>query len=328
MARITPETRERVGRGIGSLPASTEVATFLPVTDPEMLAMYEQALADAGGDTRAAYAQTGFYSGPETGGQLVREISDADARFMNRERLTAGEELRLGDVLYHPDLYAEMPELADIPVSSPTGEATDLRIMGGRGSYNPRENSIEVSADVLDSGFGPNTIRDDFTYERSPIAPEMLDDQGVRSILLHEAAGHAVQQATGLPQGSNPMLGFFTQGLALEDLPDSRSRYEDLMALRELTGDLTPEQEALASEILSREFQRPPIALPIDPTQTFFPFEYYRSTPGEAAARLIEARSRMTPDQLRASYPPDMLDVSQDSIRYATELERRLQEDQ
>jgi hypothetical protein len=327
MARTTPETRERVGRGIGSLPAPTEFATFLPVTDPEMLAMYEQALANAGGDTRAAYAQTGFYSGPETGGQLVREISDANARFINRDRLTAGEELRLGDVLYHPDLYSEMPELADIPVRSPTGEATDLRIMGGRGSYNPRENSIEISADVLDSGFGPNTIRDDFTYERSPLAPEMLDDEGVRRVLLHEAAGHAVQQAKGLPQGSNPMLGFFTQGLALEDLPDSQSRYEDLMALRELTGDLSPEQEALASEILSRAFQRPPIALPIDPTQMFFPFEYYRSTPGEAAARLIEARSRMTPEELRASYPPDMLDVSQDSIRYATELERRLQEE-
>ena len=328
MARTTPEARERVGRGLGSLPAATELATFLPVTDPEMLAMYERALADAGGDTRAAYAQTGFYSGPETGGQLVREISDAGARLINRDRLLAGEELRMSDVMEHPELYAEMPELANIPISSPA--VSSLRSMGAWGGYTPDEGigSVEVSADLLDPGFGPNTTRDDYFYDRVRNAPDTVSDEEILSVILHEVGGHAVQHTTGLPTGSNLLEGWAAQGLAFDDLPDGEARYRDFMALQGLTGELTPEQEALAGEILSREFRRPPIGAPIDPIQPTFPLEYYRAVPGEAAARLVEARSSMTPEQLRASYPPDMLDVSQDRIRYSDELQRRVRQTQ
>ena len=300
MARITPETRERVGRGIGSLPASTEVATFLPVTDPEMLAMYEQALADAGGDTRAAYAQTGFYSGPETGGQLVREISDANARLIGRDLLLSGEELRLSDVLDHPELFRERPDLADIPISAPSDSA--LRYMNALGGYTPDGGvgSVEINPDALDPGFGPNTIRDDYSYDRSLNPVGTISDEEILSLILHEVGGHGVQHTSGLPTGSNLIEGWIAQGLALEDAQKllDQSQLEELMAL------------------------------PLDPLQPSFPLDYYRAIPGEAAARLIEARSRMTPDQLRASYPPDMLDVSEDRIRYATELERRLQEGQ
>lgn len=299
MARITPETRERVGRGIGSLPASTEIATFLPVTDPEMLAMYEQALAAAGGDTRAAYAQTGFYSGPETGGRLVREISDADARLIGRDLLLSGEQLRLSDVLDHPELFRERPDLADLSISAPPN--TPLRSIGAWGGYTPDEGMgfVELNPDILDPGFDPNTTRDDYFYDRSMIPVDTLSDDEILSIILHEVGGHGVQHTSGLPTGSNLMAGWVAQGLALEDA----QRLLDQSQLEEL------------------------MALPLNPFSSSFPLDYYRATPGEAAARLIEARSRMTPEQLRASYPPDMLDVSEDRIRYATELERRLQEE-
>jgi hypothetical protein len=265
-----------------------------------MLAMYEQALAAAGGDTRAAYAQTGFYSGPETGGQLVREISDANARLIGRDRLLSGEELRLSDVLEHPELFRERPDLADILISAPSDSA--LRYMNALGGYTPDEGvgSVEINPDVLDPGFGPDTIRDDYFYDRSLNPVGTISDEEILSLILHEVGGHGVQHTSGLPTGSNLIEGWIAQGLALED----------------------------AQKLLDQSQLEEMMALPLDPNQPTFPLEYYRAVPGEAAARLVEARSSMTPKQLRASYPPDMLDVSQDRIRYSDELQRRIRQNQ
>jgi len=63
------------------------------------------------------------------------------------------------------------------------------------------------------------------------------------------------------------------------------------------------------------------VDLPVDPMSLY---DIYLSSGGEAAARLLERRSDMPEEELRRSYPLDMLDVSPESIEFLRPYYERL----
>ena len=346
MARTPPsgEGRSR-DRGIGSLPASTEIATFLPVMadDPrftEALSDYMRIYQEEG--PRAAFEATGFYSGPATGGIVVREISDynadLDENYFRRrqEGPTFGDRIRellgrttatsLSEILDHEELYNEVPELADMPVS-----VEDIGLFAA-GAYYPDSGEIKMS---------PSTAI------RGP--------SSVRSVLLHEAAGHGVQDITGLPLGGSPGYegrlvvdelrrrypGYGEQqyeyDLANAMERDLRSSEDDLNAWTEkdeqFTQDLSDfvsgararnfaNEAALEAQIQSILASDDPVypSLPINPDEPGAEVQVYKALDGEALARLVEARQLMQQPALEAIYPGDMLDVSDEEILFVRNI--------
>ena len=342
-------------RGIGSLPAAVQLATFVPAdpSDPNyarFMELYEL-------DPRRAWEETGLYSGHEFGayGDVVpmREISDADARLM-----LDGDSGRLGDILYHPELFESVPELADIPV--------DVRFSGPSGlfgAFDPEEGSVSLY---------PNAILDRLISrgEASRDALGVLDARGAEALyaemlgtLLHEAGGHAVQEIFGLPSGANPYRAsrladeMGREGIARWDeerhpgvqpnwhvtmLQDRIDRLSDeifdrsgdldyrdpnydlelssIQRLQDQRDRLRAEQEPYVQYILSP--MRPEgveyeSTNPLD--QGLSLYDVYRLAPGETAARNIQARADKSPEELAQNYPGDTLDVDPDLLRRVSE---------
>lgn len=128
------------------------------------------------------FDQTGWWRGPD--GQWKFNVPDQGATLKtgNMAQLNTshgsynailpGQNLKLPDILDHPDLYDAYPHLADINVKpTPRDEVTSYRA-----AYSPDENSIYLSP---------------------------LDSQTMTSSLLHEV-NHAVQRYEGFAKGGSP----------------------------------------------------------------------------------------------------------------------------
>jgi hypothetical protein len=123
------------GLGSGVEGAASRVGTFVPVgegaTKDMATAIFENAPRSRGamfkgvgnGETLPSSVQAnmalhkvmpGTFFGPE--GALKREISDANMHLLD-SGARAGKTLPLSDVMSHPQLYAEQPWLADMPVN-------------------------------------------------------------------------------------------------------------------------------------------------------------------------------------------------------------------
>lgn len=174
-------------RGIGSLPAAAQIATFLPVgPEHQNYDQFMELYGDVYDPERArrAWEETGLYSGPEFYGTPMREISDAAARFLltNSSQMADGSTLPLYQVMEHPELYEAEPWLRNTLVTFTHGLGEG--ILGGYGRdsgriyLNPRAH-----------------LREDMTGEEYVNA--------LLSTLLHEGAGHAVQYLYGLPAGAS-----------------------------------------------------------------------------------------------------------------------------
>lgn len=92
----------------------------------------------AGEDQKKVWEETGIFRGAE--GMPRWEISDQMARF----RLPTGEGYRpvtgrLGDLLKHPELFANYPELENFQLSLIQGPK--------HGSFSPKNNSIEITGE-------------------------------------------------------------------------------------------------------------------------------------------------------------------------------------
>jgi hypothetical protein len=129
-------------------------------------------LAATGKSPHLQAKDTGYFVGHD---DIARtEISDHLAK-MNpvNWREKAGSSVPLSQVLEHPRLYEEYPELAHLPVR----EETHPRYFG---AYDPATGGISVNRDLIEA--------------------EGLD---MRETLLHEVQ-HAVQAIEGFDPGSNP----------------------------------------------------------------------------------------------------------------------------
>ena len=339
-------------RGIGSLPAAVQLATFLPVgpDHPDyarFMELYEL-------DPRRAWEETGLYSGPEFGAYRdvvpMREISDADARLM-LENLNGGTGL-LGDILYHPELFEAVPELANIPVtfhrSGPPG------LFGG---YLQEEGTIDLYPETM---LG-RLVSDEEASGRDALG--MLDARSrealsaqILSTLLHEGAGHAVQEAFDLPSGANLYRAMMLademgrEGVSRWDAerhPDVLPNWHVTMLqdqidrLRDDMFDLDPRDPLYISDARRlddqmdrlREEQEPYVQYILSPMrpegveyesthpedQGLSLYDIYLHAPGEAAARNIQHRREMTPEELAQSYPGATLDTDPDLLRSVAE---------
>lgn len=291
-------------------PPGFQTATFLPVQedDPayaEMLQQYRDIL-ERTGDRRAAWEATGLYSGPATGGAIMREISDAEARWLNDPSQFAGTEQAASDVLYHPELFEAVPQFRDTPVNFQQGMD-----MSRRGSYQPSTGTVSLNAN------------------REPSAQ--------LSTFLHELGGHGVQDTYGLPTGGTGWTAAFARadleslypGIeeaasriqtmraqmgrlgVLEDALRSREdelrsmgTYDSIAALVERARE---EEQSALEQIAELEGRFDPNAMAIIGSTLQ---QTYEALPGETMARTIQARAHMTPEELRQVYPEDSMDDS------------------
>lgn len=337
MALTPPSGEDRsTRRGIGSLPESTEIATFVPATGEDSSLFYDayrEAIREGvrpANWNAYAYERTGVFPAPFADGQLVREISDADAQLREEVLGSGRSEFLLSEILDHPELFERYPALSDVPVvMDETLPETTL------GNFNPFTGKMLLN-------------------------PNRPEDESLLDTILHEAAGHGVQTLTGMPPGSNRAISGAISSMIRDDYPGYENIYRqesaalDLeLAERSLRNNLAmadfyreeyekgapdfyleeasrhraeaAQEQARIDEILS-SFLSPDAPtfyerLPVDP---FSLFDLYRATGGEAAARLIESRSDMTEEELRQNYPLGMLDVSPESIEFLLPYQERL----
>jgi len=122
---------------------------------------------------REVFNQTGVFKGAD--GQLRFEIDDRNSRVM--DAVPAGTELKLGEYLEHPDLYALFPSLKNTPIKF----KNKLDMEGNAaGSFSPSSKTITLAID---------------------------DPEKMRSVLMHEVQ-HAVQDKEGFSGGSNPAYNY------------------------------------------------------------------------------------------------------------------------
>lgn len=117
------------------------------------------------------WGQTGWFQGPE--GRWRFEISDKDSKLDPRaflEKKANGEQTTVGDILDHPDLYKQYPEVANMPL-----HVADIKKYYG--FYDPNSTSITLASD--------------------------LNQQEFHSTLLHEIQ-HYVQDREGHAFGAAP----------------------------------------------------------------------------------------------------------------------------
>jgi len=337
MARTPPSGEDRSReRGIGSLPAANQLATFVPATTEDESLFYDayreairEGVQPANWDAYA-YERTGIFPAPFADNQLVREISDAGAR-LREDVLQSGDgRFLLSDILEHPELFELYPALGDIPVvMDETLPETTL------GSFNAYTGEMLLN-------------------------PNRPEDAPLLDTILHEAAGHGVQTLTAMPPGSNRAISGAISSMIREDYPGYENVYGQESAVfdlglseRSLQNDLAmadfyqeeyekgapewyleeaskyraraAEEQARIDETLSAFLSpdAPPFyeRLPVDPYDLH---GLYRSTGGETAARLIESRSDMTEEELRQNYPLGMLDVSPESVEFLLPYQERL----
>jgi len=124
-----------------------------------------------GKNNREVFNQTGVFKGAD--GQLRFEIDDRKSKVM--DAVPAGTELKLGEYLDHPDLYALYPNLKKTPI-----KFKNKLDMEGRGSFSPSSKTITLAID---------------------------DPSKMRSVLMHEVQ-HAVQDKEGFSGGSNPAYDY------------------------------------------------------------------------------------------------------------------------
>lgn len=162
-------------------------------TSQELAARASQML-NSGATPGRILQETGLVRVPtESGVVWGKQVSDAGIE-LNPDVLSqlkwglsekyGQKKVRLGDLLDHPELYKEQPELADISVAKLSGFDA---IKGIQGSYDPTTNTIYLNQ------LNP--------YRKQPeqIKEEIKDKT---STLLHEVQ-HAVQTFEKWPSGGN-----------------------------------------------------------------------------------------------------------------------------
>jgi hypothetical protein len=259
VARTTPEMVERVGRGVGSLPASNQLATFVPATDADKALFYDALSApireDVPVEDRNAYAygRTGVFPAPFANDQLVREISDAGARLRDDVLQSGESRFLLSDILDHPELFDLYPELGDITV-------------------------------VMDETLPPQTGGAFSAIERAMVLnPNQPEGMSMLKTILHEGAGHGVQALTGMPSGSNEPTARGVSSMILEDYPvfknvdlpvDPMSLYDIYLSSGgEAAARLLERRSDMAEEELRRNY--PLDMLDVSPESIEFLRPYY-----------------------------------------------------
>lgn len=164
----------------GALPAPVRKATFVPAEDhptyADQMSEYNS-LMEQGVTPEEAWAQTGIYAGPATGGVPVAEIDDSAAGFV-------GGDLPTTDSLYNPlDSFFDHPKLFEFDRTLGDIDSSFVELSSGRGGY-----------------YSPPT----FSKPEGIRLADTMDPDRAREVLPHELQ-HAVQQRfPDMPGGISP----------------------------------------------------------------------------------------------------------------------------
>lgn len=126
---------------------------------------------------------------PDDSAALFGDITgDALERVLPNTSELGGVKLRLSEFLDHDELYENYPQLKDYPVVIKYDRKDP-----GRGSFNPRTNTIEINLGDMGPIFADQSISGKELKKR------------IKSTLVHEIQ-HAVQEIEGFARGSNPSV--------------------------------------------------------------------------------------------------------------------------
>jgi len=170
-----------IGMFVGRKGASPEAKVQLQLAEE----MFKKGFSD-----KEIWGKTGWRMGPDN--KWRYEISDAPAKLKD-----SSEDIsfygKLSDILDHPELYKQYPDLKDIPVH------------------------VEQGADVYSRG----------EYKRSPGGTDFINASGnsymqTKRSLLHEIM-HAIQQREGFAKGGSPSQMPFDKQFQSKNLKDQAS---------------------------------------------------------------------------------------------------------
>lgn len=170
---VSPEKAEEVAMNFmpgGMVIPASRALSF------ELFNKVAKELKDPAGMPGNIFDQHGTYLAKDSGDSVLRTVrSDLEA-FLYPSKIPGNaiaKPTRLADLMDHPKLFADMPELQDIMVSHLKGGTASGR---RRGAYSPSANSIKL-------------------------APAH-DSQDLLSTLLHEVQ-HAIQANNGMAEGAS-----------------------------------------------------------------------------------------------------------------------------
>src|SRR3569623_406987 len=281
--------------------------------DAHALPTAQQRIA-AGADAETVRKETGWFKGPDN--KWRYEISDADAKLkkpwpskaqlfkdvyvdvMNERLDDVNWNLKVGDILEHPSLFAAYPELANIIVDYKSGKGASL--LPPQGIYPAR---IQIGADEP-------------MYE-------------VRSLLMHEVQ-HAIQEHEGFARGGSLNTAGVIKAQAKNECDYWSNVYtlkremegglrlpvdKAVEALNELGFGIEAEHVADAQRYTLEELKAKNDAAYAELQRTGDgPYETYRRLAGEVEARNTQARAKMTDAERSATPPEQTADVPSSDV--------------
>ena len=189
-------------------------------------------------------------------------------------KLTGAKKGPLGAVIDHPELYNAYPDLSSVQTQ-----------IGGRGgAYIP---SSKYNDEMIQAGA-----------------------EDPRSIMLHEAGGHGVQNREGFARGGNPENVLSKDLDAINQRMSAIVRENDALKQKRLSSN-TPWVEDAAIAKNERLYED----LMDQRSNDFSPqneYKAYKRLAGETEARNVQTRRDFTPEQRRARRPWETQDVPDD----------------
>jgi len=252
---------------------------------------------------------TGWFQGPE--GKWRFEFSDKEAQF-NPESLAkmhSGESITLDQLLSHPQLFQYYPHLKDVKLKGLTPREEQE---GLRGSYNPKENVLQL----------------------------LRDPAQARSTLMHELQ-HMIQSKEGFSAGGDSVApaayaSLDQHNLAIKNIMRrgdlEKQMYEELQGMP--TKGMTPSSYDEAIKQIKNKYQKEidQIKRNIEYTEktveqaqkfkrSFDDYEIYRRLGGETESRNVQTRLPMDIAERRKSIPTKTQDYPYEGQLAAPEKE-------
>ncbi len=216
------------------------------------------------------------------------EIGDEGAKVAPKDTIIAGwskGNMKLGDILDHPKLYKQYPDLKNTKVNI----STSLAGGDSRAFYNPKDNSINL-------------------------IPGYLDD---KSVMLHEIQ-HAIQEKEGFARGGSPQITSAISAInndpAIKSLTLKQYAIEDnvggelgrLSKLSREKGLILSDSNKLTSLRRNNPDIKPIINKIKDLESKYMsqsPYSLYQRLAGEVESRDVSARMGLTPKQRLGTMP-------------------------
>jgi len=208
----------------------------------------------------------------EETGKGVRDLGMNDPRrpniFERARVLSDAESTNLGSRLDHPALYEAYPELSDYPAKTMIVEGSHS------GSFSPHTKKVEAIGS---------------------------DNDEVTSILMHEAAGHGVQDIEGFASGGSPEMIKKVQGQARARMRSLKNGLEDLKRAKTqypVGSDQYKEATELEQQVTDAIANTKRAGyVGLDPSSS------YDRLAGEVEARQVQGRLDMSQKRRDASFP-------------------------